>query len=46
MWFKLNVRSVDAKRLKSFCELAEVCFPKKMDRGVQWLEVVMSDQTS
>ena len=43
---KLNVTSVDAKKLKSFCEFAEVCFPKKMDRGVQWLEGAMSDQTS
>ena len=43
---KLNVTSVDAKKLKSFCEFAEVCFSKKMDRGVQWLEGAMSDQTS
>ena len=43
---KLNVRSIDVKNLMSFFEFAEVCFPKKVDRGVQWLEVVMSDQTS
>ena len=43
---KLNVTSVDAKKLKSFCEFAEVCFPKEMDRGVQWLDGAMSDQTS
>jgi hypothetical protein len=43
---KLNVTSVDAKKLKSFCEFAEVCFSKKMDRGVEWLEGAMSDQTS
>ena len=43
---QLNVRSVDARKLKSFCEFAEVRFPKKRDKGVQWLEVAMSDQTS
>ena len=35
---KLNVdRSMDAKKLISFFEFAEICFSKKMDMGAQWL---------
>ena len=39
--------NVSCKKIISVFEFAEVCklFLEKMDRGVQWLEVAMSDQT-